>query len=318
MTDWNLCFICQQHDSKNLPRSTTEGINSLVDNLPKFNELGKLKFDYNRLVTLNESKDLRKLLESNKAKYHNKCQSNYSKSKLDRLLRSQEKKDSKDSSKKLKTEDDELSSFCSPKTRRSTESEELKPPFPNMLQCCWCVEYDNESNLTAAGQRWAKTKPNHEHVQIMTHKWKQIAATVNHEHILRCLSHGDVSSNEMFYHDKCLTKYTHKYNDIISKGNTDNKNDLWVKELVLNKIILYIKDIERVNPGTVFIVYELESMYEDMLIGYNIKWTSHVTRFADLLIRRVPGLIRGLINTKVSVFFSSNCQSQCQKPTRLF
>ena len=59
----------------------------------------------------------------------------------------------------------------------------------------------------------AKTKPNSENMKaIITHKWKKMAAVIKHKHILHSLSHGDVSSNELFYQTPCLTKYTNEYN----------------------------------------------------------------------------------------------------------
>ena len=96
-----------------------------------------------------------------------------------------------------------------------------------------------------------------------------MAAVIEHEYILRSLSHGDVSSNKLFYHFPCLTKYTNQYN-FLSTNNIDSTNDTWIKELVLNKIILYIRDTELANSGTVFMVGELEAMYVEMLDGHGI------------------------------------------------
>ena len=85
-----------------------------------------------------------------------------------------------------------------------------------------------------------------------------MAAVIKHEHILYSLSHGDVSSNELFYHTPCLRKYPNQYNSFSNTNNTDLANDTWIKELVLNKIILYIRNTELAGPSTVFMVGELE------------------------------------------------------------
>ena len=69
-----------------------------------------------------------------------------------------------------------------------------------------------------------------------------MAAVIKHEHILRSLSHGGVSSNELFYHTLFLTKNTNQYNGFFSTNNIDSTNDTWIRELVLNKTILYIRD----------------------------------------------------------------------------
>ena len=87
-----------------------------------------------------------------------------------------------------------------------------------------------------------------------------MAADIKHNHILRSLSHGDVSSNELFYYTSCLTKYTNQYNSSLSTSNIDSTNDTWIKEFVLNKIILYIRDTELAGLGTVFMVGKLEAM----------------------------------------------------------
>ena len=71
---------------------------------------------------------------------------------------------------------------------------------------------------------------------------KKMAAISKHEHILRTLNHGDVSSNELFYHNRCLTKYTNQYNSFLSRKNIDSTDDTWLKELALNKMVLYIRD----------------------------------------------------------------------------
>ena len=85
-----------------------------------------------------------------------------------------------------------------------------------------------------------------------------MAAVIKHEHILYSLSHGDVSSNELFYYTPCLRKYPNQYNSFSNTNNIDLANDTWIKELVLNKIILYIRNTELAGPGTVFMVGELE------------------------------------------------------------
>ena len=99
-----------------------------------------------------------------------------------------------------------------------------------------------------------------------------MAAVIKHGHILCLLSHGDVSSNELFYHTPCLTKYTNQCNSLLSMNNIDSTNNTWIHldDFVLNKIILYLKDTELVGTGTVFMAGEIEAMYVEMLDGHNI------------------------------------------------
>ena len=55
-------------------------------------------------------------------------------------------------------------------------------------------------------------------------------------------------------------KKQNQYHSFFSTNNIDSTNDTWIKELVLNKIILYIRETESAGPGTVFMVGELETM----------------------------------------------------------
>ena len=70
-------------------------------------------------------------------------------------------------------------------------------------------------------------------------------------------------------------------------------NDTWIKELFLNKIILYIRDKGLTGPGTVFMFGELPVMYAEMLDGHGIVWSTHVCRFAELFFARVPEFFKG-------------------------
>ena len=55
-------------------------------------------------------------------------------------------------------------------------------------------------------------------------------------------------------------KKQNQYHSFFSTNNIDSTNDTWIKELVLNKIILYIRETESAGRGTVFMVGELETM----------------------------------------------------------
>ena len=145
-----------------------------------------------------------------------------------------------------------------------------------------------------------------------------MAVVIKHKHILRSLSHGDVSNNKLFYHTPCLTKYINQYNSFLSANNIDSTNDTWIKELVLNKIILYIRDTELATSGTIFLVGELEAMYVEMLDGHGNVWSTHVSPFAELLLARVPGLPKRLSGNKLSVFFDSAVQNNTQDAQDFF
>ena len=152
----------------------------------KFKELRCLKFDYSRMA--NEDEMFLSILKASNTKYHNTCQSSYSDNKVKRFRLSNEKQLAKASRKESENE--------VPQNWSRRSAEEPKPSHANKLQCYWCTQFHDEANLWAAGERWTKTKLNSEDVKTTTHKWKEMAAVIKHNHIYGLLSHGDVSNNE--------------------------------------------------------------------------------------------------------------------------
>ena len=86
----------------------------------------------------------------------------------------------------------------------------------------------------------------------------------------------------------------------------------------MNKIILYIRDTELVDPGTLFMVGELQAIYVEMLDGHGIVWSTHVSLFAALLLARIPGLLKGLYGNKLSMLFDVAIQNSTQKAEDFF
>ena len=81
--------------------------------------------------------------------------------------------------------------------------------------------------------------------------------------------------------------------------------DTECKQIALKKVIFYLKDSEMSNPGNLYPVMELETMYSDLLKSDNIHHNNHTTTFADLLVKYVPGLNKKTANKRVSVFFDT-------------
>ena len=65
-------------------------------------------------------------------------------------------------------------------------------------------------------------------------------------------------------------------------------------------------------------VGELEAMYVEMLDGHGIAWSTHVFRFAELLLSRVPELLKGFSGKKLRVFFDSTVQNNIQNNQDFF
>ena len=81
--------------------------------------------------------------------------------------------------------------------------------------------------------------------------------------------------------------------------------DTECKQIALKKVIFYLKDSEMSNPGNLYFVMELETMYSDLLKSDNIHHNNHTITFAGLLVKYVPGLNKKTANKRVSVFFDT-------------
>ena len=109
----------------------------------------------------------------------------------------------------------------------------------------------------------------------MTANWIEMGKVLEDEKLLIQISHGDVASNEMFYHKSnikcCYQKYRKQYFKKLKEKNIDEeKNSLqkWYKIHSLNKVIHNLKQTENENPGYVFEVKQLENKYVEILNSY--------------------------------------------------
>ena len=147
------------------------------------------------------------------------------------------------------------------------------------------------------------TKSNH--VKDLTAESIELTTELNHEPLLRLLSSGDVASNELFYHDKCYDTIRYQYSKFTkSKSNeSSSMHDIKCKQIAFKKVIYFLKNSEMSNPGNLYPVMELETMYSDLLKSDNIHHNNHTTTFADLLVKYVPGSKKKTANNCVSVCF---------------
>ena len=93
--------ICQRSTNEVL-RASNDGLITFATSIPKFNEQGRLKFDYCQIA--NENENLLSILKANNAKYHNTSQLSYSESKLKRFQLWNEKQLAKTSKKESESE----------------------------------------------------------------------------------------------------------------------------------------------------------------------------------------------------------------------
>ena len=167
--------------------------------LSKFAAKNALSFGISR-IQMGEQ-DLEVSLNIDNASYHHSCKNAYNNRMYERLIEKEKQNTNAENEDILKSP---------PTKRRSTVSPNIETP--NQAVCCFCKCIDIQENLVAAGTLHAtKTKTQINHVKNMTANWIEMAKVLEDENLLIQLSHGDVASNEMFYHKSnikcCYQKY---------------------------------------------------------------------------------------------------------------
>ena len=63
---------------------------------------------------------------------------------------------------------------------------------------------------------------------------------------------------------------------------------------------------------------ELEAKYVEMLDVHGFVWGTHVSWFTELLLARIPGLLRRLSGSKLSILFDLAVQNNIQNSQKIF
>ena len=121
--------------------------------------------------------------------------------------------------------------------------------------CCFCKCIDKQENLVAARTLYAtKIKTQIDHKKNMTTNWIEMVKVIQDKNLLIQISHGDVGSNEMYYHKSntkcCYQKYRKPYIKKLKEKDKDyEKTSIkrWFKIHSMNKIIHLIKQTESEN-----------------------------------------------------------------------
>ena len=184
-TQWDLCFICQTNSKESL-RSTDDGRRSLSEILPKFSELKNLNFDIKRIS--DNKIGLLENLNLHNASYHPSCKNKNKQRMLDRAI-----------SKQQQMTCEHMDEVSSPPAKRRSEALVDAKFSSEMRTCCFCKEFDNQSNLRAAGTKNATTqKTKTTHVESLTKTWLEMAMVLEDDHLIQVLSSGDAVANEFY------------------------------------------------------------------------------------------------------------------------
>ena len=288
--DWNLCFICQQQGKDKL-RSTPQGIKSLATNLFGFWQFGVLDAACsNVLSTVQNDAEFESYLTEKEAKYHKVCANRYDNQKLQRV---------KDNQNTISTAE------CNSSGPRSCRKKNK-----SFLSCAICNEEDISENLHAAGSYHAKRKVvNAEHNTKFTEKWKEMALNSDNSRLLALLSTGDLTANEIFYHASCYKTMQYESEKFKHNRNLTDQNIEWIKAEAVDRVVSYIIEHEENNPGSVYIVKDINQKYIDYLSELGISEQPNTTRFTEKILHALPNLCTKIINKKSVVLFSDTVSS---------
>lgn len=291
--DWTKCFHCAGGSTKKNPlRHSKKGAESFAANILRHWKAGRLDFDIGEEVEfVNGEPDFLTVFLEKEVKYHHDCTAIY-RSKIPKSC-------------------DENASISTPE-KCKTRSKAKPLPFKGCF-CAFCAKYDDLKNMHAAGSFHAeKNKVNCDHNKILTKKWLEMALVVENENILKCLAAGDLAANAIWYHASCYKKFCNDYHRKLKllelEKTSSGVNRIIAKDLAMDKVVQYIMETEASQPGTSFLVAELEELYLKELQNHEIMRKSNITNFTVMLLDKVDGLEVIRHSNKSRVVFKDTVQ----------
>ena len=113
----------------------------------------------------------------------------------------------------------------------------------------------------------------------VTENWKSIALKVGNEALLNHLSTGDASSNELYYHAKCLKSLWKQCFKIDKENNSYDVEMKWRRVQAYESSVSFVLEQEAIEPGSTFVVKDLNKLYIENLIFFGIEEKAQTTRF---------------------------------------
>ena len=95
-----------------------------------------------------------------------------------------------------------------------------------------------------------------------------------------------------------------KYNAINRKVDKNYEEQKWKKSQAFDQIINYIVEKENSEPGSVFFVQDLNTMYVENLFQNGTDEQMQTTRFAEILLSGLPDFCSNIVNHKNVVLFN--------------
>ena len=173
-----------------------------------------------------------------------------------------------------------------------------------------CNEEDISENLHAAGSYHAKGKVvNAAHNTKFTEKWKEEALNSDNSRLLALLSTGDLTANEILYHASCYKTMQYESEKFKRNRNSTDQNAEWTKAEAVDRVVSHIIEHEENNPGSVYVVKDINQKYIGYLSELGISEQPNTTRFTEKILHALPNLCTKIINKKSVVLFSDTVSS---------
>ena len=124
--------------------------------------------------------------------------------------------------------------------------------------------------------------------------------------MVTAISTGDITANEICYHKKCLMWFNNKYSAAIKQetATPDNTSEKFFEELHYWKIIHFVKEQCHIHIKFSFVVAELQSMYNELLISDKIRVSPHASRFTECLLVALPDFELQKLDLKNTITYS--------------
>ena len=104
--------------------------------------------------------------------------------------------------------------------------------------------------------------------------------------------------------------------------NSTDQNTEWIKAEAVDRVVSYIIEHEENNPGSVYIVKDINQKYIVYLSELEISEQPNTTRFTEKILHALPSLCTKIINKKSVVLFSDTVSSlvkdYIESPVELF
>ena len=150
--------------------------------------------------------------------------------------------------------------------------------------------------------------------------------------LLALISTGDLAANKIFYHASCYKSMQYKSDKFKCDKSSTDWNAEWKKAEELDRVVSYIIEHEEFNPGSVYVVKDIDQKYIEYLSESGILEQPNTTRctkkkdinkkyieylsesgileqpdatiFTKKLLLALPNLCSKIINKKSVVLFS--------------